>query len=137
MVVRVRGVDFEPVTGGVAARLGVRAGARPVLLGHLLEELRGGGARAAQRVERGRDVALVVAQARGVRLLVVALYLRVVFGQEFAQAYGAVHLAVGEVLNYLARAPLARNRVRGELLFGEAFEAPGNLIVACLVLCDE
>src|SRR5687767_10065263 len=118
VVVRVVGVDAEPVLRGVAARLGVRAGARPVGVGHLVEELCARGARAAQGVERRPDRALVVAQAAGVVLLVVALYLRVLLGEEFAEAYGAVHLAVGEVLNYLARAPLAGQRVLGERLLG-------------------
>src|ERR1043166_368404 len=137
VIVRVGGVNPEPVRGGVAARLGVRALARPVRFGHRVKELGGGGACAAQGVERGGDVALVVAQARSVRFLVVALYLRAFFGQELAQADGAVHLAVGEVLDDLARAPLAPDRVCGQLLFGEAFEAARDFVGAGFVLRDE
>src|SRR5215207_3904668 len=137
VVVCVVGVDAEPVFGGVAAGLGVRAGARPVGVGHLVEELAGGGAGAAQGVERGPDGALVVAEAHGVVLLVVALYLRVVLGQELPEADGAVHLAVGEVLDDLARAPLAGEGVGRKGLLVEPFEAPDDLVVAGPVLLDE
>src|SRR5215204_5024930 len=137
VVVCVVGVDAEPVFGGIAARLGVRAGARPVGVGHSVEQLAGGGPGAAQGVERGLDGALVVAEARRVLLLVVALYLRVVLGQKLAQADGAVHLAVGEVLDDLARAPLAGDGVRRKRLLVEAFEAPRDLVVTGLVLPDE
>ncbi len=95
-------------------------------------------ARAPRRASSaGSTGALVVAEARGVEFLVVALYLRVVFGQEFAQADGAVHLAVGEVLDDLARAPLAGDGVGRKRLLVEPFEAPGDLVVTGLVLLDE
>ena len=54
MVVRVGGVDFEPVVGGVARVLGVRAFARPVFFGHVREQLRGGRARVRLRRIRVR-----------------------------------------------------------------------------------
>src|SRR4051794_34755765 len=74
VVVCVRGVNPEPVFGRIASVLRVPALARPVLLGHAREHLRGRLARAAKGRERGSDVALVVSQAHGVRVLIVTVY---------------------------------------------------------------
>src|SRR5262249_7511665 len=86
VVVRMRGVDLEPILGGVAPGLGVPTLALPVLRGHRGEELARGGARGAKRLERRPVVALVVAEPGRVGLLVVALNDGLGLGQELPEA---------------------------------------------------
>ena len=70
-------------------------------------------------------------------LLVVRPNRRVLFGDEQSQPDGRRHLAVGEVMHDLARAPFAGRRPGVELFVGRALERGGHFAIAVLVLGDE
>src|SRR5215207_7251574 len=73
VVVPVLRVDRQPVFSRVSAALGVRAGTMPVIVSHQAENLQVGFPCAAEGVERGCHVALVVTKLAGVLVLVVTL----------------------------------------------------------------
>jgi hypothetical protein len=79
MIMSVRGVDAEPVFRRVATALCMRAFAFPVVLSHQREELDGGRTRAAQGIKGRGNIALVISQAGGAVVLIVALNDGVIF----------------------------------------------------------
>jgi hypothetical protein len=108
--------------------------APPILLSHVLEQLRGGRARAAKRIEGGRDFAIVIIQTPGVGVLIVALNQRMIFDQQPSQTETAGRFTVSEMMNYFCRAPLAGERMRSQRLGGKTFQTPANFV--CNLLCS-
>src|ERR1700687_3184933 len=100
MVVSVRGVNLQPVFGGVRTAFRMCALALPIFLAHQIKQLRSRGACAAERFQGGSRVAVVVVQSRGKRFLVVALNQWMIFDQQASQPQGAGGFTVGEVMNY-------------------------------------
>ena len=99
------------------------------------QDLGGGAARGGQGVQGGFDGAVGVAQDAGEGLLVVAVDHRVVFGQQAPQANGRGHLAVGQVVDDLARRPLVGFRV--QLGVRDALQRGENGLVALRITFDE
>src|SRR3989442_15321995 len=79
VIMSVRGIDRQPIFGGVSATFGVRAFTPPVFILHEVEQLRGSGASAAKRIQSGSDISVVIIQARCERVLIVTLDERMVF----------------------------------------------------------
>ncbi len=84
----------------------------PIILAHQAKQLRGRGARATERFQRGRHVAVVVIQARGKRFLVVGLNQGMIFNQQAPQPQSAGGFAVSEMMDDFGRAPFSGNRMR-------------------------
>src|SRR5882724_12178348 len=94
VIVGVGRVNFQPVFGRVRAAFGMRAFALPIFIAHEIEELRRGCARAPERVQRWTNLTLVVVQASGISVLIVALNQRMVFRDQATQAESTGGLAV-------------------------------------------
>src|ERR1700682_580509 len=109
MVMSVSGVNRQPFLGRVWAAFGVRGGALPVLFCHPLEQLGRGFSVPTHRLQRRLDGTVGSEHASKGRL-VVAVYDRLVFGQQAPDPDRRHHLAVGEVVDDLARRPLATGR---------------------------
>jgi hypothetical protein len=62
---------------------------------------------------------------------------RPVFTEQAAQANGGIHLTVGQVLDNLACAPFAGQRMCRQLFGGKSFEAVGHFVVSGLVLRNQ
>src|SRR5436309_8040193 len=136
VVVGVHRVDVEPGLGGVEAVLGVPAGPLPVLVGHRAQDLTRGGPDGAELLECRGQVAQVVAQDDGIDVLVVAVDDRKLLGEQPPQAEGRDRLAVGQMVDDLARAPLAGDGVGDEPLARETRERLRHFVVAGRILCD-
>src|SRR5690348_9745840 len=103
VVMGVRHVHLQPVLGAESASLRVPANTAPVVVTHALEKLCGAFPRPAKCFERGFDRA--VARECGESFFVVAQDRRRIQGQKPANARGAFHLAVSEVMDDLAWRP--------------------------------
>src|SRR5205807_781956 len=114
MVVRMRGVDFQPVSGRIGAAFGVRAFALPIFFGHPIEKLGGGGARGAESFQRRRDVSFVIVKSRRECFLIVTLDQRMILDQQASEAKRAGRFTVGEMMNDLSGAPFSANRMGGQ-----------------------
>ena len=84
MIVCVSGVDVQPVFRRLSAALGVCADALPVVFTHQMKKLHGRFTRAAESVECGRHVSLVVTKLAGVLVLIVSLNDCIVFDEKFS-----------------------------------------------------
>jgi len=115
----------------------VDAGAPPVRLGQRIEELGGRRPRRLEGLERWLHGPLLVAEGAGVLRLVVALDEGLVLDQQAAEADARDRLAVGEVVDHLAGAPLPGGRPPVPLLGLDPAERGHHLAIPGLVLRDE
>jgi hypothetical protein len=130
---RVVGVDLEPLQDAVAARLAVRPLSDPLLLGHPIENCGGRLSSRFEGVERRADRTIVMELSRELFLIVAANH-RPVFSEQTPEADRRRHLAVGEVMDDLARGPFARRRPAIEVGVGCSLERSRHLRVTVLVL---
>src|SRR5438105_7756395 len=109
VVVRMGGVNLQPLLEGVGPALGVSALPGPLLVGEGFQDLQVGLARPAHRLDR-RLYRAVAGQPLRVLGFVVTGDLGVVLRKQLAQAARSPDLAVGEVMRDLARSPLVSGR---------------------------
>ena len=121
VVVRMSGIDPEPVVDGVAARIGVLSAAYPLLGGQGLQQLQARGAHCCQDPERGCDGSVVVDSA-SVEILVVGDDHRLVLGDEPAQPDEAVGLTVGKVMGDVPGGPASVGRGPVQIRVGDVGE---------------
>src|SRR5438132_3934737 len=136
MIMSVRCIDRQPMLGSVGATFGVRAFTPPVFVTHEIEQLRGSCASATKRIQSGSDVPEIVIQARGERVLIVALDQRMVFYQQSAKPEGAGCFAIGEVVNDFGSAPFAFKGMRCQRLLRKIFQASDNFLVTLFISGD-
>src|SRR5687767_9426883 len=129
-------VGVQPVLDRVGTALAVRAGPPPLLLAETAQD---GGRRRPCRLESGqrwrnRTVGVEIAHER---LLVVPEESRRVLRDQQSQPDSRGHLAVGQVVNDLPRAPLARRLARLQLRVGDSLQCRRYGPEAVLVLIDQ
>src|ERR1700686_3095656 len=105
MIVGMCSVYRQPIFGAVRATLGMCALALPIFTAHKLEQLRCRGPGAAERIQGGGHLAIVVIQTPGICVLIVALNQRMIFNQRASESKTAGCFTVSEMMNYLYCAP--------------------------------
>src|SRR5215210_2514271 len=100
-------VDAQPVLDRVRAALAVRAGPPPLLLAETAQDRRRRRSRGPKSSQRWLDRAIGIKIADE-RLLVIPEQSRRILRDQQPQPDGGGHLAVGQVVNDLPRAPFAR-----------------------------
>src|SRR6185369_7263299 len=114
----------------VSAALRMRADALPVVIGHQVQHLHVRLACAAESVEGGRHVALVVTKLAGVLVLVVALNNCIVLDKKLAQPRSGKAFAIAEMMHDLARTPFAREGMRSETVGRKTVEGVHDFVVS-------
>ena len=114
----------------------MRACSAPLLLAQALEDLQRRFARAVHGFQGWAD-GPVAREHAGIVLLVVALDLRLVLGDEHAQPDGSRHLAVRDVMDDLTRRPFVGDGGMVELFVAQVRERVDNGLVAGAIFLQQ
>src|SRR6266700_5497608 len=129
VAVAVRGINLEPLLDRIGSELVMRACSQPLVLAQAFEDLQRRFARPVHGFQRWTD-GPVAREDAGVVLFVVALDLRLVLGDEYAQPDGSRHLAVRDVVHDLPWRPFAGDGGAVELVVAQVRERVHDGLVA-------